>query len=312
MRIAFVVVVLALGCGSVSAVRSDADADSASKAGAGGGGHAGGGTSGAAGGGGVGDTAGATGAGGSIVTGAAGSTGSGGSAGTGGHGGASGAAGTTAGGGTTGTGSGGTTTTTCIAGGSTSPAHALITDFSDATSDGTGNYSFGSTSGDPGGTALFASGTKGTLSLSGGALTFTATVPEPTAGVMYPFSGFVLFLDGPACVNATSYTGVKFTISALTGACTVVFSFNDSEHTMASDDPNRGTCPATATCYGSQFAVTAATSMVPFGATPSNAGQPTATVDAGKLMGVEWQFEPMSGSTTGCTGSITVDNISFY
>jgi hypothetical protein len=250
------------------------------------------------------------------TTGTGGSTGSAGAAATGtaGHGGASGgAAGTAAAsGGATGTGAGGTTTTTCIAGGSNAPAQALITNFSDATSDGTGNYAFGSTIGDAGGTALFASGTKGTLSLSGGALTFTATVPEPTAGVMYPFSGFVLFLDGPACVNATSYTGVKFTISALTGACTVVFSFNDSEHTMASEDPNRGTCPATATCYGSQFTVTAATSMVAFDATPANAGQPTATVDAGKLMGVEWQFEPISGSTTGCTGSITVDNISFY
>jgi hypothetical protein len=201
---------------------------------------------------------------------------------------------------------------TCISGTATTPTMALITDFSDAVPDASnpGDFKFGTTAGELGGTSLFSSSTVGTLTLTGGALTFAATVAAPSAANMYPYSGFVVYTNGPSCINASAYSGVSFTISGLMGTCSVVFSFGDSDHTTPASDPMRGACTATS-CYASQFAVTASTTSVAFGATPDTPGQPVATVDQAKFTGVQWQFKPATGSTAGCTGSMTVDNIKF-
>jgi hypothetical protein len=206
---------------------------------------------------------------------------------------------------------------TCIMGDSPQPSSALITNFSDAMASptSTGDFTFGSSgaaAGMMGGTALFSSSATGTLSVSGGVLTFMATVATPTAAVMYPFNGFVVFVNGPACVNANAYTGVSFTYSS-TGTCSVFFDFGDADHTATSSDPDRGTCTGIA-CYGSQFAVTGSgTIKMPFAGTPSNPGMPTAMVDAAKFTGVQWQLQPASSTaTTSCTGTVTVGDISFY
>ena len=101
-----------------------------------------------------------------------------------------------------------------------------------------------------------------------GGLTFKGTVPAPTAANMYPNSGFVVYMNGPACINASSYTGVSFTISG-SGTCGVVFAFGDKEHTSGTDDAARGTC--TGTCYAGQFDLTVsaspATVKMPFSGT---------------------------------------------
>jgi hypothetical protein len=276
------------------------------------GGHAGGGTAGTAG------TAG--------ITGAAGTGGHAGSGATGGHAG-SGAAGSSAGGsggvvGAAGnTGAGGSTggaagsPPTCIEGATMAPAGALITDFSDAVPDTgrpPGDFSFGSVSGFPGGTTRFASGTLGTATLSNGALVFGATVEAPSANDMYPYNGLHLFLDGTACINGSQYTGISFD-ATVSGNCPLYFEFNDSEHTLQMNDTSRGTCQgSSATCYPSAFSVTSGHNRVAFAGTPAIGGSPTATVDARKLLGVQWQMQVPSTSATGCTGTLTLDNVSFY
>jgi hypothetical protein len=190
------------------------------------------------------------------------------------------------------------------------PMNKLITNFTDAVGATGGNYTFGATAGDTGGTSLFASsGTKGTLSLvTGGGITFTASVPAMSTADMYPDNGFVVYINGPGCVNASAYTGVSFTMTT-TGTCNVIFSFGDSEHIKASDDPDRGSC-AVANCYPSQYSVTSATTMVSFSQTATTLGLPATMVDPAKFTGVQWQMAGAAGAA--CSGSITVKNISFF
>jgi hypothetical protein len=276
-----------------------------------GGGTATGGAGGSSGHGGGGGTA--TGGTGAATGGVGGSSGHGGGGGTatGGAGGR-GAGGGIATGGVTGTGG---TTLDCLQGAIVQPVSSLITNFSDAMPDPnhSGEYLFGTTSGDPGGTSRYASGTIGTFTLSGGALTYAATLEAPTTSDMFPYSGFAVYLTSAACIDARAYTGIAFSLN-VTGNCPAYLMFSDSEHLTMTNDPLRGACVATSTssCFASQFSVTSSTTSVAFDATPVNAGQPTAAVDPGKLTGVQWQFGVPSGSAVGCSGTITVANIHFY
>ena len=169
----------------------------------------------------------------------------------------------------------------------------------------------GSTKGVPGLAQPFASGTVGTLTLTGGALNFTAVVETPTTTTPTPYNGFVLGFGAPTCVDAGKYTGVSFTIQSLSGTCNTVMEFTDSDHITATTAPGQGSC-VSSSCYPSDFTINASTVMLPFKATPSNPGQPTAAVDSAKLIGVQWECHQPTGATTPCTGTITIDNVSFY
>jgi alpha-tubulin suppressor-like RCC1 family protein len=248
--------------------------------------------------------------------GAGGRGGAGGAGGRGAAGTQTGAAGASTGGGTgaaAGQGGAGGAALTCIQGATYPPAGASITDFSDAmpTASGTSEYTFGSSEGDPGAILSFATGTLGTLSVAGGALTYTATVEAPTSTNMYPYNGFILYFAAPACVDASKYSGVSFTTDSLTGNCKTVFEFADSSHATSTTDPDRGTCTATM-CYPSDITISSSVMAIPFNATPSNPGQPVASVDKAHLTGVQWEFQPVSTTSGSCTGSITIDNVSFY
>ena len=198
---------------------------------------------------------------------------------------------------------------------------ALITNFSDAMASTTskGNYTFGSSgvaAGMMGGTSLYASGTTGTLSVSGGMLTFKGTVPPPTIADMTPYSGFEVYVTGPDCLNAGIFYGVKFTYMS-TGPCPVLIAIVDSERVTPSNDPNRGICVDTG-CYPDQFSPSqfdngSGTIKLPFGgADPVTSGMPPG-LDPSRIIGVEWQLLPAtSDATTSCTGTITVGDISFY
>jgi len=259
-----------------------------------------------------------------------GATGTGGAGGTGGgtagRGGTTGVGGSTAGrggtggstggrGGTTGAagrgGAGGTGPTNCLMGLSVPPGAALITDFADATADSQkpGEIRYGASRPVHGGTARFASGTKGTLTVSGGALTFSASVEAPTAAMMFPYNGFVIYIDGPACVNASAYQGVQFTLSNLTGMCPMtLFKFTDSAHTDFASDSDRGAC--TGSCFAGSFPVAAGVVQIPFSTMPSFAGNPPGIIDPTKLTDIQFQFQ--SSGTNACNGSFTLDDVRFY
>jgi len=55
---------------------------------------------------------------------------------------------------------------------------------------------------------------------------------------------------------------------------------------------------------------TATTIQVPF--TGPTGGSPATAIDPKNLTGVQWQLSNSNTATTTCTGTITVDNVTFY
>jgi len=284
----------------------------------------------------------------SVGCGSSGNSGTGGSNGSGGStnkGGSTGSGGATNKGGSTGSGSGGTSASgsggtsatgsggaagsavACGSGTTSPPAAALITDFSDAVTAGAdagtpGKITFGSSSTVQGGIATFQNpaSTAGTTMVTGGNLVYTATVSAAgTASAdMYPYSGFVVYINGPACVDASAYTGVSFTISGNIGTCGLVFSFNDAEHGAAGTADARFTGASGAYApqlnIASMVSTTSATIMVPFNDSSFANGSPafSGMADSMNLTGVQWQFTQSNTSTATCTGTITVGDVTFY
>ncbi len=230
-------------------------------------------------------------------SGAGGSTGStGGSTGTGGK--------TTGGGGSTGTGG-----ATPDAG----PACATVaagSKIADFTVDG------GAASGLALGT-LYASVDTGltmpTFSPSTGALVINYATGMPTT--MYPY--VAVGVPFAACANASASTGIKFNISGtLSAGCTIQFSAIDKEHLTVM---NMGTCVGTS-CYPSSKAFplpATATDVTVLFTDQANGGMDpgAAALDPTKLTGIQWQVNPvgamMGDAGTGCTGTITIDNVTF-
>lgn len=187
--------------------------------------------------------------------------------------------------GTGGTGTGGATGCAVASG-------ALITDFS-----GAGGLSMGMpfTFQDTGLTAPVVSTTASNLSV-----TFNTGAPT----TMYPYAGWGIPFD--ACNNVSSYTGVKFNISGtLSAGCTIQFSLGDKQH---SSSPPLGTCTATS-CYPGAKVFTlpaTATDVTVLFSEIAAGGPATPIVVPAEAIGVQWQ---LNVPTTGCMGSVTIDNV---
>jgi hypothetical protein len=229
--------------------------------------------------------------------GSGGSSAKGGSNGSGGSsskGGSTGSGGSSSGSGGSSSGSGGSTVA-CAA-----PTADLITDF------GTGTYPVGAPykGADTGLTAP-------TVDTSGGSLAITVATGAPST--MYPYA--YIGLPFNACVDASTYTGVKFTASGtLNAGCTIQFSVVDKEHSTTT---NNGTC--TGSCYASAKIFTLPSSpstvMVAFAdQTGGGTGSATAAaVDPMNILNVQWQLNvPTGDASGGCTGNVTIDDVSFY
>jgi hypothetical protein len=249
-------------------------------------------------------------------SGSGGSNGSGGSSskgGSNGSGGSSSKGGSNGSGGSSSSGSGGSSSSG--SGGSSSsgsggasaacatPTAALITDF------GTGTYPVG-TPYKGADTGL----TVPTVDTSSGALVINVATGAPST--MYPYA--YVGLPFNSCVNASSYTGVKFNISGtLNTGCTIQFSVVDEEHSTTT---NSGTCVAGTTgCYASAkiFTLPSAATDVTINFTDQTGGgsgmnATAAAVDPTEILNVQWQFNvPVGDASGGCTGMVTIDNITF-
>lgn len=204
---------------------------------------------------------------------------------------------------------------TCRGGVTTPPVAALLTDFSDAAPDPAhaGDYRFGGVDASrvQGGTVRFSDtpNNKGTLNLSEGTLGFSATVAAPTASGPgeFPYSGFALVVDGPACVDASAYTGVSFELAGDLGDCILYLSFAYADDLATTADPARGLCSGT--CYPSEYAITTSDTSVSFADAQTVPGVPVAPINTSKLVGVQWQV--VSTGTTSCTAEFTVANVRF-
>jgi hypothetical protein len=132
----------------------------------------------------------------------------------------------------------------CINGATTPPVATLITDFSDAVPDGVsvGQFKFGGGTATEvqGGTAEFAdtTETKPILAILGGALSVTATSKGS-------YTGVVLYMDGPECIDGSAYAGVQFDLAGNLGGCTLSFGFAFADDLTVASDSERGICTAT-------------------------------------------------------------------
>ncbi len=243
-------------------------------------------------------------------------------------GGSGGSTGTTA---TTGTTSTGTTTGTTSGGGGTTGTTTTTTGTSTTTTS-SGSTTVGCAMSDaPTGATILGSTDDGGLSINGGLTNYggaaaptvttdstgTLTIAESgTAGTAPQYVGGVVYMSGNAtgtdCVNASTYTGVEFTVSGTTSTnCTISFSINDSEHTAVSaTDPKAsgaagsysGSVPVTPTSTPTQQKVTFASIV---------GGMPATALDPTKLEAIQWQFTIPPGTGT-CDSTLTITGISFY
>ncbi|HLK92107.1 MAG TPA: hypothetical protein VKZ18_19600 [Polyangia bacterium] len=140
------------------------------------------------------------------------------------------------------------------------------------------------------------------------------------------YQGFGIYFDGEAsgsdCLDASSYTGVSFSLSgSLTGAgCSMEFAILDSEHLQSMVDP-RGAGPVGS--YAPQLEIpsetltaTPVTIRVPFtGIGAPAGGSPPIPIDQHKLVGVQWWMStPLvsDGEALECVWNINLSNVSFY
>jgi hypothetical protein len=226
-----------------------------------------------------------------------------------GTGGTTGTAGATGQGGHT-TGTGGTTAGTGGAGVDAGPPCTVLASSAGALSD------FMDASANPVGTPYAGAQTgltTPTFATSSGSLVLTFNTGMAT--MMYPYAYVGLPLN--ACVNAAAFTGVKFNVSGtLSAGCTIQFSTLDKGHNTIA---NGGTCAA-ANCYPSAkiftLPATATDVTVNFADQTGGGADPGApVVDPTHITGVQWQVNPvgpMSGDAgSSCTGTVTIDNITF-
>jgi hypothetical protein len=225
----------------------------------------------------------------------------------GGTGGTSGSTGGSTGTGGSGTGTGGSTGSggSGTGGGSAcaAPTAALITDFS-----GTGAQVGTPYKGAD--TGL----TPPTVDTSGGSLAITLATGSPTTQYPYAYVG----LPFNACIDAHTYTGVKFTASGtLNAGCTIQFSAVDKEHSTTA---NNGTCTAS-NCYASSKIFTLPSTPTEVDVlftdqTGGGADPGAATLDPTAILNVQWQLNVAhgtdGGTAGGCTGTVTIDDVMFY
>jgi hypothetical protein len=141
-----------------------------------------------------------------------------------------------------------------------------------------------------------------------------AASPGVPTDVGDAWSGLGLFFDAPACVNASAYTGIKFTIAGDLGTCRLSVVGVPSEDSAVAN--NQGvttvnTCTASS-CVSPSFGPLTANggpTIVHFA--DLSGGSPLATLDPKALIDVGWQLDaPVDGSPA-CTAAFTITDVSF-
>jgi hypothetical protein len=151
-----------------------------------------------------------------------------------------------------------------------------------------------------------------TVTPDGDGIQIAVTFVKPTDG---NWEGVGLFFNGADCVDASTYTGVKFDLSGDLGSCALSFGASFSGDLSHADAPTMGSCPGDdSECYGPLATVVpgaATTIKVPF--TALTGGTPISALDPSTLVDVEWQLSPSAGADGGaCAANFTVKNVSFY
>jgi hypothetical protein len=225
--------------------------------------------------------------------------------------GSGGGAGASASGGRTGTDTGGATGkdagNACTGKTDVAPADGVIDQFTAVGDAGA------TPSGIPGGYTTYSdpAGASPTMTFENG----TAHMVENAAATGSPrYVGFVIYFND--CINASTFTGLQFTVSGTMTGCTLQLSANYSENDNMASDPAKGSCsmPPAADCYSNQKAVTGvsttpSTVQVPWSG--FTGGVPSGPTDSTQLTGVQWQLTIPAGTGT-CAADISITDVKFY
>lgn len=199
----------------------------------------------------------------------------------------------------------------------------LITDFKEVTAgtyNGT-NFEWGTSTTLTGGTFFYDGDGDDTVHVLTVAVANTEAVIGGTIGVG-SFAGFG-FWFGPACNNASGYTGISFTLKGDMGNTQLEVQMQSSRNYPIDTANKKGECDwgtdATtkwSVCVSntkkfSTLAVTAdAATTVQIPWAEFTGGKPVDPLNAGEILGMQWQFN--CGTEAACTPSVTLDDVKFY
>jgi hypothetical protein len=152
-----------------------------------------------------------------------------------------------------------------------------------------------------------------TLTSDGNGFQVVAALVSPDGS--NDFAGMGLYYSAASCADVSSYTGVTFDLSGDLGACSLVLGAQSSADLSAADDPNRGTCAASAAaCYGGTLPIVVDDGPVHVPFSGLTGGMPADGVDPRTLVTLYWQVSATLGSEDGggCSATFTVENLAFY
>jgi hypothetical protein len=136
-----------------------------------------------------------------------------------------------------------------------------------------------------------------------------SATPGTSVDPFNAFSGFGLFFSAPACLDASAFDAVKFTVTGNLGTCSLNVFVVSSEDNAVANGPF-GAC--TATSCVSPFSMPLATGPNIVRFSDLAGGTPDAVVDAKALNDVGWTLGvPTDGVTAPCTASFTISDVSF-
>lgn len=175
----------------------------------------------------------------------------------------------------------------------------------------------GSTASPVGGTFTFAAQkllpptVSSTLGSDGSIQSLQVTAaPGTTTDAFNAYSGFGLYFSTPACVDASAYSGVQFTVSGSLGTCSLNVFTATSEDNAATNGGPGAFCTATSCVSPYSAPLGLGTNVVPFAA--MSGGTPDPKVDATALNNIGWTLNvPTDGVTLPCKASFTISNVSF-
>jgi hypothetical protein len=136
--------------------------------------------------------------------------------------------------------------------------------------------------------------------------------PGATTDPANAWSGFGFAFTAPACLDASAYTGIKFTIAGDLGTCRLSFEAIPSEDSAVVNNGSGlavNTCTAASCITPSLGPILPGTTVVHFA--DLSGGVPLPTVDPKALVGVGWQLDAPTDGSPPCSASFTVTDVSF-
>jgi len=145
----------------------------------------------------------------------------------------------------------------------------------------------------------------------GGPLSFRVNFDPGTPSDPYlAWAGVGFIFQAPRCVDASAYTGIRFTLAGDLGTCDVNFRLDPSNDVMALGGGGLGACTASYCGEPLSGSLSIGTTVLTFD--DFFGGVPFPALDPSALIGLAWGFHaPSDGRTAPCKASFTISDVSF-